>query len=217
MKITFNIPTSLEEIKIKDYQKYINIVKDNEENIEFVNIKCVEIFCGLKINDVNVISVNDFQEILSELTKTFEKKQSFKTRFEHNGIEYGFIPDLENMTMGEYIDINNYLSDSNTIHKAMAVMYRPVTFTKKDMYLIEPYETANKHETIMREVPTSLFLGSQVFFYDLGKELINASIHYLPEGERVQLEKTLEKSGVGIPQFMHLLEETHYNLKAQLN
>ncbi len=217
MKVTFTIPTSLKEIKVKDYQKYLNVVKDNEANIEFINIKCVEIFCSLKINDINAIRVNDFNDILRQLTKTFEVPNKFKTKFKHNGVEYGFIPDLENMTMGEYVDLNTYLSDPKTIHKALAVMYRPIKFTKKDMYLIEDYESANKYETIMREVPTSIFLGAQVFFYDLGKELLNASIHSLPEDQRLELERLLAKSGVGISQFTHLLEEVNLNLKTQLN
>jgi len=52
MKIKFHIPESTADISLKDYQKYLSISEKEEDNTDFLNLKSVEIFCGLKINDL---------------------------------------------------------------------------------------------------------------------------------------------------------------------
>jgi hypothetical protein len=91
--------------------------------------------------------------------------------------------------------------------------------TTKDMYLIEEYESSDKYADIMREFPVSVFMGSQVFFYNLGKDLVKGMLHSLEEETltNTELRRTLEENGAGIPQFMRLLEETYGGLKQSLN
>ena len=60
----------------------------------------------------------------------------------------GFIPKLDDISLGEYIDIENNLSDWQKIHKAMAVLYRPVNFKLGNKYGITSYE-------VKEEVPRS--------------------------------------------------------------
>jgi len=206
MKVKIKIPTSLSEITLKQYQKYLKIADESPDAIEFLNIKSVEIFCNVRIKDVNAIKVSDFEEILKEITATFEQAPSLKhqTRFKYRDTEYGFIPNLEDISMGEYIDLTNYLSDTSTLHKAMAVLYRPITQKSKDMYLIEEYETADKYCDIMKEAPLDVYLGAQVFFYNLGRELVNYTLTSLAKkaGADSQLQRILDENGGGIPAFM---------------
>ena len=52
----------------------------------------------------------------------------------------GFVPKLDDITLGEYVDIESNISDwQKDAHKAMAVLYRPVNFKAKDKYGIAPY------------------------------------------------------------------------------
>jgi len=219
MKFKLNIPESLSEIKLKDYQKYLKVVEDNPEATEFINIKLVEIFCHIKINDVNAIKVNDFTDIVNDIGKVFDIKKKFKQRFYYDGVEYGFIPDLENISMGEYIDLNTYLSSADTFHKAMAVLYRPITTKIKDMYLIEDYETAAKYEAIMREAPVDIFMGANVFFYNLGKELVKHTLNSLENlaTKDSQLQRILAENGDGIQAFTQLLEADFGDLMMSRN
>jgi len=205
MKI--NIPTSLKEIKLKDYQKYTKILQDNPDSQEFINKKYVEIFCGLKINDVGAIKVSDWDDIIRTLNKTFESETKLIKFFKHEGVEYGFMPDLHNMSMGEYIDLTNYLTDPDTFHKALAVMYRPVTHKKKDLYLIEDYTATGQYEMVMREMGCDIYIGSQVFFYNLGRQLARHTLDSLGKlaKEDSRLQKILDENGDGITAFMRLL------------
>ena len=128
----------------------------------------------------------------------------------------GLIPKLDDMSLGEYVDVEATITDWQDIHKAMAVLYRPVNFKSKERYTIAPYKPNDELREWMREMPLSVVMGVMVFFYDLGIELSKASLAFLEkEMKKVktsQLRETLEKNGVGISRFMESLKETSLNL-----
>ena len=95
---------------------------------------------------------------------------SFKQTFKHNNIEYGFIPNLDEITVGEYLDIDTYQKDNNNIHRLMSILYRPITKKKGSNYQIETYSGTNKAEMMM-DVPVDIYLGAMVFFCDLKNNL----------------------------------------------
>ena len=92
----------------------------------------------------------------------------------------------------------------------MAVLYRPVNFKAKDKYTIAPYKVNEEIQELMKEMPLDVAISSMVFFYDLGKDLLGAIPKYLKDNlkkeDMQQLETHLQKSGVGINQFMHSLK-----------
>ncbi len=218
MKVKIKIPTEINEIDLQDFQSYLKIA-DESENEEFLKLKMVNIFCGLKIKEVRDIRASDFQGIIDTLTKTFTEKGKFVQRFKIGDIEYGFIPDLDDMSTGEFIDLSNYMGDVQTLHKAMAVLYRPITYEKDNKYLIEDYEGSDKYSDIMKYAKLGNVLGSQVFFYNLGKELLRITVSSLQEEAQTnsQLKQLLEQNGDGINQFMDWLEGTSYDLMTSLN
>ena len=218
MKFKLTIPTSLSEITLHQYQKYSKAIKEEENNVQFHNMKAVEVFCGVRINDVRAIRAKDYEEILKDIANVFQSQTPFENRFELDGQEFGFIPDLDDMTLGEYIDLETYLGDVELWHKAMAVMYRPVTNKRGDKYIIEPYETANNYADMMRYSSLDIFMGSQVFFYNLGKDLVKHTLTSSKATVEMQLlMEALNQNGVGTGVFMHWLEEGFPHLGMSLN
>tara|TARA_B110000003_G_scaffold185316_1_gene184157 strand:- start:552 stop:938 length:387 start_codon:yes stop_codon:yes gene_type:complete len=113
------------------------------------------------------------------------------------------------MTFGEYVDLDSTLTSWETIHKAMGVLYRPITLKQNDKYLIQPYETYDKYN--MNKMPLDVVLGSLVFFWSLSKELMNHIPSYFKvevENLTLQQKQTLEESGVGIQAFIDLVTQT---------
>ena len=55
-------------------------------------------------------------------------------------VEYGFIPDLDEVSLGEYIDLDNNASKWEQMHVAMNVLYRPIKTSKVGKYNIEEYD-----------------------------------------------------------------------------
>tara|TARA_R100000329_G_scaffold133416_1_gene113168 strand:+ start:289 stop:942 length:654 start_codon:yes stop_codon:yes gene_type:complete len=202
MKVTINIPESLSEITLLQYQKWLKINESNEDD-NFLKQKMVEIFCNIPLNEVLSIKANDINNIVEDINTIFLLEPKFKDRFIYNGVEFGFIPKLDDMSFGEYIDLDTYLPDWQQMHKAINVLYRPIKYSKKEKYLIEEYESADKYD--MKNVTLDIVFGSLVFFWNLKKELLNHILKYLANQEEVNLphqKLDLMKNGLGISQYM---------------
>ena len=216
MKINITIPDSLNEITLEQFQRFDKLTNDNEPS-EFVNQKTIEIFCNIQLKEIAKISYQSSKEILEHLNVLFQKKPKFVQSFELFGVKYGFEPNIEEISTGAFIDAESYLTDVQSLHKAMAVLYRPIIAKAKDLYVIEPYESALKYEGIMKSAPLDVVLGMQVFFWDLSIELLNATSHYIQDNLTEEEKSLLEKNGVGINQSMQLLRETFLDLNKSLN
>lgn len=224
IELELKVPQKLQAIKLRQYQEYLKVQKDNEDvedATNFLNSKCIQIFCGLTLKESYNLPVKMFDGVLSQIGKCFEEPTPLIKEFSmtgSNGVEvsFGMIPSLDEMTFGEYIDLENFMSDWDSMHKAMAVLYRPITFNKNGKYLIEDYDGTDKYWEVMKDAPVNVSLGAMVFFYRLGKKLCKYTMDYLllqqnQKGASVQ-EKDLERNGDGINQFMLSLEKTYQEL-----
>lgn len=210
MKIELTIPTALNDIKLVQYQKFLSIAKDNEES-EFLQQKMVQLFCGIDLKDVAQIRYKDVAEITANINNLFTKENAFIQRFKLGGVEFGFIPNLDEMTTGEYMDLDTYITDWDTMHNAMAVLYRPITNKLGNKYQIEDYKGSITYADVMRHAPLDVVLGAMVFFYTLGNDLLKSTINYLEENQEMQdilIRHNLENAGDGIQVSMLLLKET---------
>lgn len=213
MKIDIKIPETLNEITLNQYQKFEKLVNDNEAS-EFVNQKTIEIFCNIDLKDVARIRLADTDDLLNHLKSLLNQKPKLINTFKLGGYEFGFIPKLEDMTSGEYIDLENYLSDTATFHKAMAVLFRPIKTKVKDLYTIEEYESSDKYSDVLKDMPLDVVLGCLVFFSTLTKDCVNGLMDFIHnEAEQSEtVKKLLEKNGVGINQSTEQLKATFYDL-----
>ena len=185
MKLQITIPTSLEEITLEQYQKFLSIAKDNPES-EFIQHKMIEIFCGIDLNDVTKISYKDVNEITTNLSNLFNNKYERKKTFKLGNTEFGFITNLDEITLGEYTDLDKYIGNWDMMHNAMAVLYRPVTKKLKDKYQIEEYNGSYTYCEAMKFAPVDVVLGAVVFFYTLGNELLKSTLNYLEDNKEFQ-------------------------------
>lgn len=215
-QIELEVPTTMNDITLGQYQKYIKVADENEGADEFVNKKLIEIFCNITLRDVEQIPMVEAEKVITILGKAFEEKPELIRHFKLLDVEMGFIPKLDDISLGEYIDLENTISDWQNIHKAMAVLFRPVNFKSKDKYTIAPYSPNEDIQSLMKEMPLDVVMGAMVFFYDLGRELSIATLNYMEQEmkkrpQTSQLKEVLAQSGVGISQFTHLLKEMSSN------
>jgi|TARA_B110000914_G_C15491200_1_gene460710 hypothetical protein len=228
MKIKVEIPNTINGIKLVNYQKYNKIMKASPDaNDEFLETKLLEIFCGVSYKDIIKMPLGTFDEATQHVHEIFKAKTPLIRRFTMTGsdgveVEFGFIPNLDKMTMGEYIDLNNYIEDTDMMHKAMAVLFRPIhsTFKDKEKYLISTYDGAAQYGEMMKDMPLGIALGARVFFYRLGMKLSRAILNSFQaldlseEGSLSEEEKKLLTANTaGIKNFMHLQTEMLSNYK----
>jgi len=216
MKLEISIPTELKEIKLSQYQAFLKIAKDNED-AEFLHQKMVQTFCGIDLKDVAEIRYKDVLEITETIGKMFDvKSHRFINKFKLGGVEFGFIPNLDDMSFGEYTDLDTYITDWEQMHKAMAVLYRPIKKNSLNgTYEIEKYNGSITYSDVMKHAPLDVVFGANVFFYNLGNELLSSTLTYLENNQEIQnilQQPNLVKDGDGIVQSMLLLKETLSNL-----
>ena len=216
MKANINVPTELNEITLKQYQKFLK-VQDSKQNNTFLQTKMIEIFCNVKTQDALNIKLSDADRIASLISKMFEQKPDLVKSFWLNNVEYGFVPDLDEITLGEYIDLDTYMGEWENIQIAMNVLYRPIKQKLGEKYLIEEYDPDTKDKLI--NMPMDAVFGSIIFFYRLGIELSKTMMNYLEnEGENLQVQGLdFLKNGDGIQAFTDSLEEILQDLKISPN
>ena len=215
MKVEVYIPDTLSEITLGQYQKYLKIQSQNEDE-NFLAMKMIEIFCGLRGDTILAMKAKSIKDITTILTNMFNEKPDLVRQFKIGKKSYGFIPKLEDMSFGEYIDLDTYISDTQNLHRAMGVLYRPIKQKYQDKYLIEDYN--GEESDIMKSMPMDAVLSSILFFYHLGMELSQAMMSYLEEEEIALLQQQISvENGDGINHFSDSLKEILQDLKISLN
>jgi len=216
MKMNIKIPTSLKDITLRQYKHFLKI-QETVEDQRFLNAKMIEILCNVKLDQVMLLRLNDSQEIVKILSNLFDEKPGLVTRFKLNGIEYGFQPQLDELTLGEYIDLDTYIGDWENMEKAMNVLYRPIVVKLKDKYNIEEYKLENDQQLL--NMPMDAAMSSIFFLWNLGLDLSRTMTNSLDNQETEALTQylTSQANGVGTSQFMDSLTDVLKNLKVSLN
>jgi hypothetical protein len=104
----------------------------------------------------------------------------FKNIIEVNGKRYGFQKDLNELTLGEWIDLESFVTSSpiDNLHKITAILYRPVIDEGDEFfsYKIKPYKDINLNETanlFQAKVSVQDVYGIVVFFFSFVQTLLD--------------------------------------------
>ena len=197
MKVELTVPSDLSEISLKQYQKFLKLQDSNEDSY-FLQCKMIEIFCNLDAKSVRMLKVGDADRVVDILNNMFEAKPDLIRTFKIGGVEYGIIPDLDEISLGEYIDLDTYIGDWQNMQIAMNVLYRPISKKIGDKYLINEYTLDAKEK--LEEIPMDIVLGSIFFLYNLGIELSMVMVDYLedPQMDSLMQQQTFQENMDGI-------------------
>lgn len=213
MKIV--IPNSLNEITLGQYQEFYKLTESKDAKL--VERRMIEIFCKVPMQYVNQMKAIDVKEIIQILTQMLENKPSLVNLFKMNGVEYGFIPDLDDMTFGEYVDLDTFIGDTENLHRAMNVLYRPIKIKKNGRYQIVNYDSEKFKD--MLGMPMDAVISSILFFYHLGIDLSQIMMDCSKNKNEKHLMQYLisEENGVGISHSFTSLKTILEDLRISLN
>ena len=190
MKIKLRIPTHLSEITLGQYQKFTSV----EGDMEFKAHKMLEIFCGVELRHVLYLTLEQIDDALTTLNKAFVEPPKFTLRTQLDGVKLGFVPNLLDLTFGEYTDIEDNISDWSTMHKAMAVMYREVDNEFKGLYNIVEYEGTKRTAEAMKGLPMDVVFGAVDFMCRLGMDLSRATLLSMAKEEKMNAPYSAQSS-----------------------
>lgn len=165
---TLKVPNKLNELTLGQYQKFNKVISGEPDN-DFLQRKTIEIFCNVDITEVGNYKYSSIAQVVGIINKMFEEKPRLIDRFNYNGKQFGFIPKLDDITFGEFVDLDLLMGDWETMDKAMAILFREVTDSKGSKYIIEPYNS--ERENNFKNMPLDVALGALFFLESLNTEL----------------------------------------------
>ena len=198
----FKLISSWEDVTLEKWLKLIDVTEgtksdEAEETIAALSNIPKELIKELSLKDVAVIMSR-----ISELQR--EPDSSLKRIIEIDGLQYGFHPNLDDITLGEYADIETFIKNGieDNLPEIMAVLYRPIKEKKNDIYIVDAYDgNISIRAEEMKKMSADEVQGALVFFWLFGKELLKILLLYfkerLTEKQKLLAIKTLQANGPG--------------------
>jgi len=204
-EISLRIPTSYDDITLKQWLELQSQLKNYEDDEEATTAILLYHLCGLSPEYLTGISIDDYNmlkvELSSFLGKTDLPLQQFITI---DGVEYGFEPNLSNMSYGAYADVTkfgNITIDENWA-KIMSILYRPVEKKSLGNYSIKGYVGEVDSKPFLN-LPMSIHFGALFFLFNLLTDLLSATLKSSMEEEvHPNIKPILQRSGEAMLQLL---------------
>lgn len=215
-QIKIVLPESKDELKLSTYLKLIEIERDETLTDKERVFKTMQAVFNLSLEQVKQIQFADVININEHFVELLSKKEERQIipAFEHEGINYGMIPNLDEISLAEYIDLEESEKDPLQSNVFLNVMYRPITQRAGGKHLIESYDDSK--EVDFGDLPVSVLDRAKVFFCVLSSQLLSSiemklqsTIQTLP-----QMKGNIIKDGDGTTQFIKLQKEISQDLTA---
>ena len=194
---TYNVVDSWEEVTLEKWQQLVSGKGKTKTEEAKETIKALTTF---PVKLIDEMALSDVAQIFEKLSK-LQVEGKLKKVFKIDEIEYGFLPDLDEITLGEYADIEQYIKNGleTNIHKIMAILFRPVTSKEGKLYSIEAYKDGRERaEKFKKKMNAKQVQQSLVFFWSLGKEFVKIlPLFLIQKLKKIQEEMNLQINGVG--------------------
>jgi hypothetical protein len=201
-KETYNLINSWSDVTLETWIKLID--KETGSKTEEAE-ETIAAFSDMPKQLIKELALRDVAIIMGKVAELQSKQDTvLKKVFEIDGVEYAMHPDLSEITLGEYADLESFIKAGleKSMPEIMAVLFRPVTERKGEAYTIEAYDgniTIRAEE--MKKMSAEQVQSALVFFWNLGTELLKILPSFLLEqtqkiAEQLQTEIS-QKNGDG--------------------
>lgn len=168
------VPEELSELTLERYQKLIAVKEDDPDRA----IKLLMAFLDLSEKQARGMDMDSVQRVMPYLNKLMDADSQdcdLQKLIEIDGVEYGFHPNLANITVGEFVDLEYLCKDLNAnMGRFLSVVYRPIKKRTRDTYSIKGYTGDQEHEHF-KQVTMDVVVGVLNFFLHIGLSLPNVT------------------------------------------
>ena len=202
-KKEFKLISSWSEVTLEKWLKLIDYQKGTKSEEAKDTIAALS---DIPKNLLSQLELKDVAVLMGKIAELQEKQDSsLKRIIEIEGKRYGFHPNLDDITLGEFADIETFVKNDidNNLPELMAVLYRPIVEEKNNIYIIEAYDgNISIRAEEMKKMSAEQVQSALVFFYNLGNKLLKTLPLYLMERLK-EMKKQLpqnpsQKNGVGL-------------------
>lgn len=199
----------------------LNTLKDLGGERDFI-LTLISLTTGLDVKEIEKANWEGVYETSRYLTNYFlEHPDKFYNEFEFRGKKYRFM-DLENMTFGEFIDIDSFLQQEQSKRQANMNMFLALLYREVDQNgVIKPYNGIEVKERaqIFKALPVKYLRGAVGFFLRLESILRASSRSFLTRGMyrmKWRIKRLLRVFGGGIRRLYIYLVRTFYKYRRSL-
>jgi len=183
---TISVPSVWADIKLKDFQRFMGANPTDQTADDLA----LSIFCGIDKDEQSLFPVNEVEDIKTILSGVFMQNPDLQRFVTINGTKYGFHPKLEDISIGEFVDLESYMKDPiKNATKWIAILYRPVTKERFNRHEIEPYNPDKHDGSAFEDITMDIVQGALLFFYRLEIGLQISSLTSLKQ--QAEQEKSL--------------------------
>ena len=178
----FELISSWEDVTLEKWLQLVNSIEGTKTQEAEATIAALSTIPKQLVKE---LPLSDVVVIMSKIAELQQKQNSsLKRIIEIDGIEYGFHPDLSEITLGKFADIETFIKNDIEKHlpELMAVLYRPIKEKKNDVYIIEAYDgNISIRAEEMKKMSAEQVQSALRFFFALGKMLSKILPLYLME------------------------------------
>ena len=137
----YNLISSWEDVNLESWLKLIEVDTGSKTTEALETIAALS---DMPKKLIKQLGIQDVAVIMNELGKLqIEQNSNLKRIIEVEGKEYGFHPDLNSITLGEYADLETFIKNGieSNMPEVMAILYRPITERGENgVYTIAAYD-----------------------------------------------------------------------------
>ena len=182
---TFNLINSWSDVTLETWLKLI----DFETGTKTENAtETIAALSDIPKKLVKELSLSDVVAIMNKIGELqVNRDTELKRIITINEVEYGFHPDLSEISLGEYADIEQFIKNGvdTNLPELMSILYRPIKLKKNDIYIIDAYDgDIRMRAEEMKQMSAEQVQSSLFFFYNLGKALSEILPSYLIQKQK---------------------------------
>ena len=196
--ITVTIPENLNDLTLDQMQR-LEVIADEEDFDVRARAICSTVY-KMSGREVELAPRADIKYLVEAVDKVLAEASPFTMRFNFAGTDWGFIPNLEKITTAEWVDLETLGFETGSLHKIMAILYRPVAEQRGEKYSIVPYHPEAVNFDLMKDMPAGVAKGAILFFCRLGLACMNGILKLQKATPTpISLGKDLVRNGAGMP------------------
>lgn len=192
------------KLTIKKYQK----IQTNP--IRFQNqTEILSLYLDIEPNELKDLPVEQVRFVETVLSQHLLKPKTSDIvfTFEIDGVTYGLENDWQNMTWGQWVDLEVYSQPDKInehIHKILAILYRPVEIEKGTTYKLKKFKSSEvdeRSELFREKLEIDIWFGVSSFFL----RALNVFTNNIETSLKVRkkIESYLRPVTKILPKFLH--------------
>jgi len=178
-------------------EKWLKLVKYDSLSTSEETLNTISLLSDMPKKLIKSLSIKDIAVILNKLSEIQkEAKNNLKKVITIENVDYGFHPDLDEITLGEYADIETIFKNGieKSMPELMAILYRPITNKKDELYDIAAYDgNIRLRAEQMKKMSAEQVQSALVFFWSFVNELLVILPSCLTEQTKEILKVTPQK------------------------